>query len=86
MHGVRRIEVKGRKRGQPIRLTTNEWYKATQLGDSYWLYVIWDPLENPDATPIRIQNPAKQLDHVKKELVSIRLFEIPAAAIESFNS
>ena len=26
--GVRRIEVKGRKRGQPVRLTTNEWYKA----------------------------------------------------------
>jgi hypothetical protein len=28
VHGVRRIEVKGRKKGQPIRLTTNEWYKA----------------------------------------------------------
>ncbi|MBZ5687062.1 MAG: DUF3883 domain-containing protein [Acidobacteriia bacterium] len=24
--GIRRIEVKGRRRGQPIRLTTNEWY------------------------------------------------------------
>ena len=34
--GVRRIEVKGRKRGQPIRLTTNEWFKARQLGDTYW--------------------------------------------------
>ena len=32
---VRRIEVKGRKRGQPIRLTTNEWFKARQLGDTY---------------------------------------------------
>jgi hypothetical protein len=29
---------------QPIRLTTNEWFKATQLGDTYWLYVVWDPL------------------------------------------
>src|SRR5439155_5880153 len=32
--GIRRIEVKGRRRGQPVRLTTNEWYKATQLGAS----------------------------------------------------
>ena len=81
MTGVRRIEVKGRKRGQPIRLTTNEWYKATQLGDSYWLYVAWDPLENPNTEPIRIQNPAQKLDHVKREIVTARFFEIPAYAI-----
>ena len=56
---LRRIEVKGRKRGQTIRLTTNEWYKAVQLGDSYWLYVVWDPLGKPDATPLMIQNPVK---------------------------
>lgn len=51
---IRRIEVKGRTRGQPIRLTTNEWYKAAQLGDSYWLYVVWDPLGSPDPAPIRL--------------------------------
>ena len=28
---VRRVEVKGRARGQAIRLTVNEWYKAQQL-------------------------------------------------------
>ena len=75
--GLRRIEVKGRKRGQPIRLTTNEWYKAVQLGDSYWLYVVWDPLAlpapggarqagNPSLEPLRIQNPAKHLDHANR--------------------
>jgi len=79
--GIRRIEVKGRRRGQPIRLTTNEWYKATQLGDSYWLYVVWNPLDGPDAEPIRIQNPAKHLDHAKKEIVAARYFDIPADAI-----
>jgi len=52
--GVRRIEVKGRKKGGAIRLTTNEWFKASQLGDSYWLYVVWDPLEAPEAEPVRI--------------------------------
>ncbi len=79
--GVRRIEVKGQKKGHPIRLTTNEWFKATQLGDSYWLYVVWDPLENPNDEPIRIQNPARKLDHVKREVVTARFFEIPAEAI-----
>ena len=79
--GVRRIEVKGRKKDQPIRLTANEWYKATQLSDSYWLYVVWDPLENRDVEPIRIQNPAQKLDHVKREVVAARFFEIPASAI-----
>jgi len=80
--GIRRIEVKGRKRGQPIRLTTNEWYKAAQLGDSYWLYVVWDPLDNPSPEPLRIQNPVKHLDHAKREVVAARYYDIPAEAIE----
>lgn len=83
VHGVRRIEVKGRKRGHPIRLTTNEWYKAQQLGDSYWLYVVWDPLSNPDPTPLIIQNPAKHLDHAKREVVAARYFDLPGEAVES---
>jgi hypothetical protein len=83
VHGVRRIEVKGRKRGQPIRLTTNEWYKAQQLGDSYWLYVVWDPLGKSDLVPLCIRNPAKQLDHAKREVVAARYFDIPADALES---
>jgi hypothetical protein len=81
--GIRRIEVKGRQRGQPIRLTTNEWYKATQLGDSYWLYVVWDPLDNPAPEPLRIQNPAKRLDYVKREVVAARYYDIPAEAVEA---
>jgi hypothetical protein len=81
--GIRRIEVKGRGRGKHIRLTINEWYKAVQLGDTYWLYVVWNPLNQPDATPLIIQNPAKHLDHAKKEIVAARYFDIPAAAIES---
>lgn len=77
---VRRIEVKGRMRGQPVRLTTNEWYKAQQLAESYWLYVVWDPL---GASPelVRIQNPAIRLDHAKREIVAARFYEIPAEAI-----
>ena len=77
--GIRRIEVKGRTRGHSIRLTTNEWYKAAQLGDSYWLYVVWDPLGNTDPEPLRICNPVKYLDHAKREVV--RYFDIPSEAI-----
>ena len=80
--GVRRIEVKGRRQGRPVRLTTNEWYKAQQLGDTYWLYVVWNPLENRDALPLIIQNPAKHLDYAKKEVVAARYFDVPANAIE----
>ncbi len=80
---VKRIEVKGRKRGQPVRLTTNEWYKADQLGETYWLYVVWDPLgESPEL--VRIQNPAVCLDHAKREIVAARFFEIPAEALLSY--
>ncbi|MGH8590986.1 MAG: DUF3883 domain-containing protein, partial [Gammaproteobacteria bacterium] len=82
VEGIRRIEAKGRTRGQPIRLTTNEWYKATQLGDTFWLYVVWDPLGKPDPEPLRIRNPVKHLDHAKREVVAARYFDIPAEAVE----
>lgn len=75
--------MKGRQRGQTIRLTWNEWNKAQQLGDTYWLYVVWDSLDKPDPTPLIIQNPAKHLDHAKKEVVAARFFDIPAAAVEA---
>lgn len=81
--GIRRIEVKGRSKGQPIRLTTNEWYKATQLGDTYWLYVVWNPLDKPDPEPLKIQNPAKHLDHAKREVIAARYYDIPAEALEA---
>lgn len=75
---VRRIEVKGRIKGQPIRLTTNEWYKAQQLPDTFWLYVVWNPLgQSPEL--VSISNPAEKLDHAKREIV--RFFEFPANAI-----
>jgi len=78
---VKRIEVKGRLRGQPVRLTVNEWYKAQQLADTYWLYVVWDPLgDSPEL--VRIHDPAAKLDHAKREIVAARFYEIPAEAIE----
>jgi len=43
--------------------------------------VVCDPLENPDTEPIRIQNPAQKLDHVKREVITAIFFEIPAESI-----
>ncbi|PKN67836.1 MAG: hypothetical protein CVU57_01075 [Deltaproteobacteria bacterium HGW-Deltaproteobacteria-15] len=78
---VKRIEVKGRLRGQPVRLTMNEWYKAQQLADTYWLYVVWGPLgDSPEL--VRIDNPAAKLDHAKRQIVAARFYEIPAEAVE----
>ena len=57
--------------------------RRCSLATRIWLYVVWNPLDKPDAEPIRIQNPAKYLDHAKKEVVAARFFDIPAAAIET---
>jgi len=79
---VKRVEVKGRLRGQPVRLTTNEWYKAAQLAETYWLYVVWDPLgDSPEL--VRIHNPVAKLDHAKREIVAARFYEIPAEAVQN---
>ena len=78
---VKRVEVKGRLRGQPVRLTTNEWYKAQQLAETYWLYVVWDPLGDA-AELVRVHNPVAKLDHAKREIVAARFYEIPAEAVD----
>jgi superfamily II DNA or RNA helicase len=79
---VRRIEVKGYTFGNPIQLEPSEWNKAQQLGDTYWLYVVWNPLD-ADARLLKIQNPFQVLEHAAKTRDFIRRYEIPAQAIEA---
>ena len=78
---VKRIEVKGRMRGQPVRLTTNEWYKAQQLAETYWLYVVWEPL-GKSSELVRIHDPFAKLDHAKREIVAARFYEISADSVQ----
>jgi superfamily II DNA or RNA helicase len=80
---VRRIEVKGRRRGQPIRMTTNEWLKARQLADSYWLYVVWDPTM-PAYELVPVLNPGRRLEHLAREVREVSHIELPAEAIAQF--
>lgn len=64
-----------------IRRTPNECYNAVQLGDSCWLYVLWDPRKTPGSEPLRIHNPAKRIDHAAKAVETARYYDIPAEAV-----
>ncbi|MBE9213631.1 DUF3883 domain-containing protein [Plectonema cf. radiosum LEGE 06105] len=79
---VRRIEVKGRAQcNQQVSLTINEWRKAQQLRDSYWLYVVWGcNTDNPQL--LMIQNPAKVLAGDAKEIKQVTRYIVEAEALQ----
>jgi hypothetical protein len=73
------IEVKGRAGIGDIELTENEWVKACNLRERYWLYVVY---ECATAHPrlLRIQDPFGKLIVRAKGSVVIEEREIFAAA------
>jgi hypothetical protein len=77
---VRRIEVKGRQKGAPIPMMTNEWLKARQLAATYWLYAVWDPNE-PGVKPVIVKDPAHALEHAVRERLASREYGVPAQAL-----
>jgi hypothetical protein len=82
MTPVRRIEVKGRaQRDLEVSLTVNEWRKAQQLGDSYWLYVVWG-CKTPNPELLMIPNPAKTLVGNIKEIKQVTRYIISAGALQ----
>jgi hypothetical protein len=70
---TRFIEVKGRGYEGDVLLTENEWKKAGELGNTYFLYVILNCITNIPTLYI-IQNPSKlttkYIDLEKKHIVS----------------
>ena len=62
----------------------NEWYKAQQMRDTYWLYVVWNPLEQDPRADSHLQPCGESLDHAKKEIVMAKMFCVPAAAINAY--
>ena len=56
---VRYIEVKGRAGVGAVELSENEWLKAEQLGEAYWLYVVTGALQAPSL--YLVQDPARRL-------------------------
>jgi SNF2 family DNA or RNA helicase len=52
----RSIEVKGRAGVGEVEITANEWARACNLRDGYWLYVVYD-CANPNPRLIRVRDP-----------------------------
>ena len=64
---VRRIEVKARAGTGSVVLTANEWTKARQLAEDYWLYVVFDCASTPRLHIVR--DPANALpEELVKEI------------------
>ncbi len=61
---IRYIEVKARSTTAAVALTQNEWFKAKQFQDAYYLYVVMPTAKNPNLHII--QNPAKTLEAEEK--------------------
>ena len=56
----RAIEVKGRARTGNIEMSENEWTRACNLRDRYWLYVVFD-CATPHPRLLRVRDPFARL-------------------------
>ena len=56
----RSIEVKGRSGRDSIQVEVNEWKQACNLGEQYWLYVVFD-CATPRPVLVRVQDPFAKL-------------------------
>ena len=57
---VRSIEVKGRSGRDAVRMELNEWRQACNLGEGYWLYVVFG-CATPAPQLYRVQDPFRNL-------------------------
>ena len=57
---ARSIEVKGRAGRAAVRMELNEWKQACNLGERYWLYVVFD-CATPTPQLYRVQDPFRNL-------------------------
>ena len=76
------IEVKGRAAIGDIELSENEWIKACNLRDRYWLYVVFDCAKSSPRL-MRVQDPfSKLIVRTKERVVSDERAIFDAAEIE----
>jgi len=75
----RAIEVKGRAGVGDIELTENEWSRACNSRDHYWLYVVYD-CATPNPRLMRVQDPFYNLVATAKGGVIIDETEVFRAA------
>jgi hypothetical protein len=75
----RAIEVKGRAGTGAVEVSENEWAKACNLRERYWLYVVFD-CATPRPRLVKVQDPFGQLLAKAKGSVLITEAEIVSAA------
>ncbi len=56
----RAIEVKGRASTGDVEVSANEWAKACNMRDGYWLYAVYD-CATPNPRMVRVQDPFGRL-------------------------
>ncbi|MBI5911557.1 MAG: DUF3883 domain-containing protein [Betaproteobacteria bacterium] len=76
----RAIEVKGRVGTGDVELTENEWAKAINLRERYWLYVVFD-CGTPQPRLFRIADPFGKLLAKSKATMIINARELMDAAL-----
>jgi hypothetical protein len=78
----RAIEVKGCARSGGVEVSANEWAKACNLRDRYWLYVVFD-CATPKPRLVRVRDPFGRLLARAKGSVLIQAGQIISAAEEA---
>ncbi|MBL8812702.1 MAG: DUF3883 domain-containing protein [Planctomycetaceae bacterium] len=77
--GRRAIEVKGRASTGDVEVSANEWARAANLRDEYWLYVVYNCAQNRPRL-VRVQDPFGNLLARAKGSVLISTQAIMAAS------
>jgi len=77
----RAIEVKGRASTGDVEVTSNEWARAANLRDGYWLYAVYD-CATPKPRLVRVQDPFGNLLAKAKGSVLISAAEVAQASKE----
>ena len=78
----RSIEVKGRSGTGEVEVSANEWAKACNLRERYWLYVVYD-CATPNPRLVRVQDPFASLLAKAKGSVLIGPAQVMEAAKEN---
>ena len=77
--GQRAIEVKGRGTVGEVEVLSNEWARAANLRDGYWLYVVYDCATSAPRL-VRVQDPFGNLLAKAKGSMLISVTQIAQAA------
>lgn len=76
----RAIEVKGRADSGNVHISDNEWARACNLRENYWLYVVYD-CATPRPRLVRVQDPFAKLLVRSRELSAFTI--TPGAVVEA---